>query len=144
MDTAPLLHAGKALCQGYRYPHPTSAPSGHLLPEEGGSDHASPFPWKGLPSAARRGWLSLLTAKPPPLCLPHYYESRLSGWAGSLGSEGSEGSTGSTGSTGVEGTHNSYSVPIPHIYNFAALLILMRRTTPFEPFEPIEPVEPMH
>ena len=66
---------------------------------------------------------------------PHYYESRLSGWAGSEGSEGS---------TGVEGTHNSYSVPIPHIYNFAALLILMRRTTPFEPFEPIEPVEPMH
>ena len=41
-----------------RYPHPTSAPSGHLLPEEGGSVHASPFPWKGLPSAARRGWLS--------------------------------------------------------------------------------------
>ena len=29
-----------------------------LLPEEGGSVHASPFPWKGLPSAARRGWLS--------------------------------------------------------------------------------------
>ena len=27
--------------------------------------------------------------------------------------------------------------------NFAALLILMRRTTPFEPFEPIEPVEPL-
>ena len=23
---------GKALCQGYRFPHPTSAPSGHLLP----------------------------------------------------------------------------------------------------------------
>ena len=44
---------------------------------------------------------------------------------------------------GVEGTHNSYSVPIHHIYNFAALLILMRRTTPFEPIEPIEPVEPM-
>ena len=34
-----------------------SAPSGHLLPKEGGSIHASPFPWKGLPSAARRGWL---------------------------------------------------------------------------------------
>ena len=31
-----------------------------LLPEEGGSVHASPFPWKGLPSAARRGWLSFL------------------------------------------------------------------------------------
>ena len=42
-----------------------------LLPEEGGSDRASPFPWKELPSAARRGWLSLLAAKPPPLCLPH-------------------------------------------------------------------------
>ena len=27
---------------------------------EGGSVHASPFPWKGLPSAARRGWLSFL------------------------------------------------------------------------------------
>ena len=52
-----LPHAGKALCRGYRFPHPTSAPSGHLLPEEGGSVHASPFPWKGLPSAARRGWL---------------------------------------------------------------------------------------
>ena len=57
--------------RGYRYPHPTSAPSGHLLPEEGGSVRTSPFPWKGLPSAARRGWLSLLAAKPPPLCLPH-------------------------------------------------------------------------
>ena len=27
-----LPHAGKALCQEYRFPHPTSAPSGHLLP----------------------------------------------------------------------------------------------------------------
>ena len=52
-----LPHAGKALCRRYRFPHPTSAPSGHLLPEEGGSVHASPFPWKGLPSTARRGWL---------------------------------------------------------------------------------------
>ena len=52
-----LPHAGKALFRGYRFPHPTSAPSGHLLPKEGGSVHASPFPWKGLPSAARRGWL---------------------------------------------------------------------------------------
>ena len=49
---------------------PTSAPSGHLLPREGGSVHASPFPWKGLPSAARRGWLPFSAAKPPPLCLP--------------------------------------------------------------------------
>ena len=39
---------------------PTSAPSGHLLPREGGSVHESPFPWKGLPSAARRGWLPFL------------------------------------------------------------------------------------
>ena len=53
-----LPHAEKALCRKYRYPHPTSAPSGHLLPEEGGCIHASPFLWKGLPSAARRGWLS--------------------------------------------------------------------------------------
>ena len=30
-----------------------------------------PLPWKGLPSAARRGWLSLLAAEPPPPCLPH-------------------------------------------------------------------------
>ena len=37
-----------------------SAPSGHLLPKEGGSIHASPFPWKGLLSAARRGWLPFL------------------------------------------------------------------------------------
>ena len=56
----------------YRFPHPTSAPSGHLLPEEGGSVHASPFPWKGLPSTARRGWLPFSVAKPPPLCLPHW------------------------------------------------------------------------
>ena len=41
----------------YRFPHPISAPSGHLLPKEGGSVHASPFPWKGLANAARRGWL---------------------------------------------------------------------------------------
>ena len=27
-----LPHAGKALCRGYRFSHPTSAPSGHLLP----------------------------------------------------------------------------------------------------------------
>ena len=27
-----LPHAGKALFRKYRYPHPTSAPSGHLLP----------------------------------------------------------------------------------------------------------------
>ena len=47
----------KALIRKYRFPHPTSAPSGHLLPMEGGSVHASPFPWKGLPSSARRGWL---------------------------------------------------------------------------------------
>ena len=56
----------------YRYPHPTSAPSGHLLPMEGGSIHASPFLWKGLPSAARRGWLPFSAAKPLPLCLPHW------------------------------------------------------------------------
>ena len=55
-----LPHARKALFRGYRFPHPTSAPSGHLLPMEGGSVHASPFPWKGLPSAARRGWLPFL------------------------------------------------------------------------------------
>ena len=55
-----LPHAGKALFRKYRFPHPTSAPSGHLLPYEGGSVHASPFPWKGLLSAARRGWLPFL------------------------------------------------------------------------------------
>ena len=27
-----LPHAGKALCRRYRFSHPTSAPSGHLLP----------------------------------------------------------------------------------------------------------------
>ena len=48
------------MCRGYRFPPPTSAPSGHLLPKEGGSIHASPFPWKGLLSAARRGWLPFL------------------------------------------------------------------------------------
>ena len=51
---------GKAVCRGYRFPPPPSAPSGHLLPKEGGSIHASPFPWKGLLSAARRGWLLFL------------------------------------------------------------------------------------
>ena len=60
-----LPHAGKAVIQKSRFSHPTSAPSGHLLPEEGGSIHASPFPWKGLPSAARRGWLPFSAAKPP-------------------------------------------------------------------------------
>ena len=30
----------------------------------------------------------------------------------------------------------------PHLYS-AALLIIMRRTTPFEPLEPIEPAEPL-
>ena len=39
---------------------PTSGATRHLLPEEGGSIHASPFPWKGLPSTARRGWLPFL------------------------------------------------------------------------------------
>ena len=43
-----LPHAGKALFRKYRYPHPTSAPSGHLLPREGGRMPASlianPFP----------------------------------------------------------------------------------------------------
>ena len=39
---------------------------------EGGSVHASPFPWKGLPSAARRGWFPFFAAKPLPLCLPHW------------------------------------------------------------------------
>ena len=47
-----------------------------------------PLPLEGARGAARRGWLSLLAAKPPPLCLPHYYESRLSGWAGSEGRAG--------------------------------------------------------
>ena len=27
--------------------------------------HTSPFPWKGPPSAARRGWLPFGVAKPP-------------------------------------------------------------------------------
>ena len=35
-----LPHAGKALCREYRHPHPTSAPSGHLLPREGASTRA--------------------------------------------------------------------------------------------------------
>ena len=44
----------------------------HPSPLEGWSVHASPFPWKGLPSAARRGWLPFGAAKPPPPCLPHW------------------------------------------------------------------------
>ena len=48
-----------------------------LLPLEGGSIHASPFPWKGLPSPARRGWLPFAAAKPPPLCLPHAWKALL-------------------------------------------------------------------
>ena len=67
-----LPHAGKALCRGYRFPHPTSAPSGHLLPEEGGSVHASPFPWKGLPSAARQGWLPQQVEKEWKEAFPHF------------------------------------------------------------------------
>ena len=68
-------HLRQSPSLSYSFPHPTSAPSGHLLPMEGGSVHASPFPWKGLPSAARRGWLPFWAAKPPPLCLPPW-ESR--------------------------------------------------------------------
>ena len=41
------------------------------------------FHRKGLPSAARRGWLPFLAAKPSPLCIPHagkalYREKRYS------------------------------------------------------------------
>ena len=52
LETIPLalFHTARTL----------SAPSGHLLPKEGGSIHTSPFPWKGLLSAARRGWLPFL------------------------------------------------------------------------------------
>ena len=53
-----LPHAGKALFRGYRFPHPISAPSWHLLPEEVGSIHASPFPWKG--QGAQRGGVGFL------------------------------------------------------------------------------------
>ena len=53
------------------FPHPTSAPSGHLFPFEGGSVHASPFPWKGLAERSEAGLASFFAAKPPPLCLPH-------------------------------------------------------------------------
>ena len=67
-----LPHAGKALCRGYRFPHPTSAPSGHLLPMEGGSVHPSPFPWKGLPSAARRDWLPFLRRSRLLFAFPHW------------------------------------------------------------------------
>ena len=56
----------------YRFPHPTSAPSGHLLPMEGGNVHASPFPWKGLPSAARRGWLPFLRRSRLLFAFPHW------------------------------------------------------------------------
>ena len=41
-----------------------------MLFRSGGSIHASPFPWKGLPNAARRGWLPFETAKPPSLPFP--------------------------------------------------------------------------
>ena len=83
-----LPHAGKAVCRGYRFPLPTSAPTGHLLPKEGGSIHASPFPWKGLPSAARRGWLPFwatlgcscimahLRRSPPSFIPPEPYPAR--------------------------------------------------------------------
>ena len=54
---SPPSPRGEGFVSGIPLPHLTSAPSGHLLPKEGGSIHASPFPWKGLPSAARRGWL---------------------------------------------------------------------------------------
>ena len=45
-------------------------PFGDLLPEEGGSDRESPFPWKGR-GAQRGGVGFLFAAEPPPLCLPH-------------------------------------------------------------------------
>ena len=35
-----LPHAGKALCQEYRFPHPTSAPSTRSLPLEGAAERS--------------------------------------------------------------------------------------------------------
>ena len=67
-----LPHAGKALFRKYRYPHPTSAPSGHLLPKEGGRMVKAIYPLSvegGCPKG--RGLASFFAAKPPPLCLPH-------------------------------------------------------------------------
>ena len=54
---SPPSPRGEGFVSGIPLPHPTSAPSGHLLSKEGGGIHTSPFPWKGLTSAARRGWL---------------------------------------------------------------------------------------
>ena len=39
-------------------------------PSKGGSVHASPFPWKGLPSVARRGWLPFLRRSPLLFAFP--------------------------------------------------------------------------
>ena len=78
MDTAPRLLRGR-LCVGDSgipiQPPPLRGTSFH---RKEGIVHASPFPWKGLPSAARRGWLPFGAAKPPPLCLPHAGKAVLS------------------------------------------------------------------
>ena len=55
-----LPHAGKALFRKYRFPHPTSAPSGHLLPEEGGSCPREPLPLEGAAERSEAGLASFL------------------------------------------------------------------------------------
>ena len=81
---------GKALRREKRYPRIATFPLGEGGPRSGARvlsqtahlrrspslsfiplfpSNLRPFPWKGLPSAARRGWLPFWAAKPPPLCL---------------------------------------------------------------------------
>ena len=54
-----LPHAGKALFRKYRYPHPTSAPSGHLLPEEGGFPYGKSFSRIVIPKSPSVLWYNM-------------------------------------------------------------------------------------
>ena len=54
-----LPHAGKALFRKYRYPHPTSAPSGHLLPEEGGFPYSKSFSRIVIPKSPSVLWYNM-------------------------------------------------------------------------------------
>ena len=50
---------GKALFRKYRYPHPTSAPSGHLLPEEGGIPYSKSFSRIVIPKSPSVLWYNM-------------------------------------------------------------------------------------
>ena len=54
---------------------PTSAPSGHLLPEEGGRMVKAIYPLSVEGGCPKGRGASFFAAKPPSLSLPPYYEN---------------------------------------------------------------------